>query len=137
MEAVIKKLNDQGLLEYGSNFTAEYFRGLCGIEMPKTGTKQDFDRAALAELSAIDQVRTALLEVGRYIKSEGDAYRVLLPSENARQCSLMRNQARRKISRAKKLEQNTPVEEVKKHQTSSHSLSIHLTRSQRLAGLLG
>lgn len=136
MENVFKTLNDQGLLEYGATFTAEYFKQLCGIVEPKTGTRKDFESIALAELSAIDFIRNVLIQNGRYIKKDGDSYRVLLPSENAKQADLMRESARKKLKKAKSLETNTPTESVVKHQTSTQSMINHVSRTSRLSALL-
>lgn len=136
MEDVLHTLNEQGLLEYGAQFSADYFRDLCGIVEPITGTKKQFDAVSLAELSAIDFLRNVLLEKGRYIKKDGDNYRVLLPSENAKQSDLMRTSARKKLNKAKKLEENTPQDAIKKHQTCTHSMLGYITRANRLSALL-
>jgi hypothetical protein len=136
MENVFEILNEKGLLEYGATFSADYFRELCGIVEPKTGTKKEFDMASLAELSAIDFIRNVLIQNGRYIKKDGDNYRVLLPSENAKQADLMRESARKKLNKAKKLETNTPKDAIIKHQTSTQSMINHVSRTSRLSALL-
>ena len=136
MESVLETLHEKGLLEYGATFSADYFRGLCGIVVPDRGTRQEFNQVALAELAAIDFIRNVLIEKGRYIKSDNNAYRVLLPSENTKQANLMRESAKRKLSKAKKLEQNTPLDAQTKHPSSANNLSAHVSRAQRLSKLL-
>ena len=132
---VTDTLNKMGLLDYGQSFSREYFRELCGIVMPETGTAKDFENVALAELSAIGAIRDALLNQGKYLKKDGEAYRVLLPSENALQVQFMNQAAKRKINRARKLERNTPRDAEKKHVTATQTMDRFVNRSSRLNAL--
>lgn len=105
---LLAMLDDAGLLEYGCTFPAAMVREHLGIECPAIGTRQQFNDAALAELSAIDYVRNVLLGRGKYITSDGDTYRVLLPSENQAQIERYISSADHKLRRAQKLSRNTP-----------------------------
>lgn len=108
MSALYGKLRDEGLLEYGGHIPGPYVRAFLGIEMPVIGTKRDFDAASLAELSAMDQVREALLGEGKYLAGSGDGYRILTPAENGAQVDRYLGQAQNKIRRARKLERTSP-----------------------------
>lgn len=76
--------------------------------MPEIASKSTYDRLALIELGAIDYVRNALIEQGRYIAGTPTGYRILLPSENAIQVENYMDSADRKLSRALKLSRCTP-----------------------------
>lgn len=101
-------LRAAGQLEYCSVVMGAHIRALLGIEYPEFGTKKQFDALALAELSAINYVRDHLLNEGKYLVGFRGDYRVLLPSENARQAELLMDSADRKTRRARKLLRNTP-----------------------------
>lgn len=101
-------LNDAGLLEYGSFIPQSLVHKTLGIDMPEVGTRRDFQDIALLELAAVDYVRNALLDNGRYLGSAFGGYRVLLPSENAGQVELYMSSADKKLSRALKLSRSTP-----------------------------
>ena len=104
------ELQQRGLLEYGSVIDTDTVHELLGLQVPETGTRQQFRKLELAELAAIDYVREQLLKVGKYITSTPSGYRVLLPSENAAQIDLYLSAAARKIRRARMLSQTTPAE---------------------------
>lgn len=106
--SLLAALDAADLLQYGSTFPADLVRECLGITIPRVGTRQQFNEAALAELSAIDYVRNVLLGRGMYLTSDGDAYRVLLPSENKAQIERYISSADRKLRRAQKLSRNTP-----------------------------
>lgn len=101
-------LNEMGLLEFGSVIETAVVHQILGIEMPEVGSKADFDKIALLELSAIDYVRNILLGQGKYLMGTATGYRVLLPSENAAQVEQYISSADKKLSRALKLSRNTP-----------------------------
>lgn len=105
-------LRAAGQLEYGSVVMGAHIRALLGIEYPEVGTKKQFDALALAELSAINYVRDHLLSEGKYLIGFRGDYRVLLPSENARQAELLMDSADRKTRRARKLLRNTPASDT-------------------------
>jgi hypothetical protein len=105
---LLAMLESSGLLDYGCSFPADLVREYMEIECPKVGTRQQFNDAALAELSAIDYVRNVLLGRGMYLTSDGDSYRILLPSENKMQIERYISSADHKLRRAQKLSRNTP-----------------------------
>lgn len=104
------ELESRGLLDYGAVIEGRLVRELLDIELPEYGRKADFDRAALAELSAIGYVRDQLLKNGKYLAGTSGGYRVLLPSENAKQVDALMDSASRKLSRARILNATTPDE---------------------------
>jgi hypothetical protein len=104
------ELTQRGLTAYGSVIPSEIVHTALGIEVPQVGTKAVFDKLALTELAAIDYVRNVLLGQGKYITSVPSGYRVLLPSENAKQVELYVSSADKKLNRALKLHRNTPKE---------------------------
>lgn len=101
-------MRENGLDKYGDVISAEIVRITIGLEYPEIATQQEFNALALAELGAVDYVRNALLNEGKYFKAEGSAYRILLPSENAAQISAYMASAEKKLKRAIKLDKNTP-----------------------------
>jgi hypothetical protein len=93
---------------FGAEIKADALRAVIGIEMPSVGTKKQFDSIALQELSAVDYARSILLNEGKYLTMRDGDYRILLPSENARQVESYMQQADKKLRRALKLTKNTP-----------------------------
>ncbi|WP_292663282.1 hypothetical protein [Nitratifractor sp.] len=112
LRALMQQMREMGWFEYGTSIPAERYRELLGISYPKTGTKEEYDRLELAELSAIDFIREQLLKEGRFLKRDGEFYRILLPSENEIQIDAYMRNAQRKLSRAIKLGKNTPGRSV-------------------------
>jgi len=110
MSEFFDELDARGLLDYGAVIEGPLVRELLDIELPEIGRKADFDRAALAELSAIGYVRDQLLKNGKYLAGTAGGYRVLLPSENAKQVDALMEAAARKLSRARVLNASTPSE---------------------------
>lgn len=111
-------LEDAGMIEYGAVIEAGFVRETIGLEYPDVATKKEFDHLALAELAAIDYVRNILLGRGMYLSQHKDGYRILLPSENARQVELYVSSADKKLNRALKLARNTPVKPARRHDAS-------------------
>ena len=107
---VYTTLQAHNYLDYGSVIPIKLFRDLCNIETLDTGTKEQFDDIALAELGYANYIRNKLLHEGKYLKGERDSYRVLLPSENAGQVMALTNSASNKLKKAIKLNSTTPVE---------------------------
>ncbi len=114
-------MRSTGLDEYGSVISIEAVRSLLGLEFPAVATQGEFNRLQLEELAAVDYVRNALLNEGKYIKSSGQAYRVLLPSENHEQIMLYMSSAEKKLKRAIKLEKNTPATSASKTSQSNRN----------------
>lgn len=127
---LLAALRQRGLLEFGSAITGEEVRAILGIVIPAIGTKSDFDELALAELSAVDYVRNCLLEEGKYLKGVNGNYRVLLPSENARQVEAYMDSANRKLRRARKLNSNTPSDFTSPSDFMS-GIRLHMKSSQQ------
>lgn len=115
-------MRSTGLDEYGSVISAVDVRSILGIELPNVATQGEFNSLQLEELGAVDYVRNALLNDGKYFKSNGQAYRVLLPSENHEQVMLYMSSAEKKLKRAIKLEKNTPETSVSNGKQSSRAL---------------
>jgi hypothetical protein len=119
MKDIIEQMNLANLFDYGSVIPASDIRTLFGIVMPESGTYQQFKDVELQELQVVGHIREQLLNEGKYIKREGENYRVLLPSENADQVRKMNDSANRKYNRALKLEHNTPKEARQAKQRTS------------------
>ena len=106
---ILNALRDMGYLEYGAVISGSDFRDICDIKTIETGTRDDFTAMALEELNFAGYIRNALLNEGKYFKSERDSYRVLLPSENYSQVVSYMQSADQKLKRGLKLNKNTPV----------------------------
>lgn len=101
-------LGEYGLLEYGSVIPAELVRKVLHIKPIEVGTRAQFEEQALQELGAIDFVRNALIDQGKYITACRGGYRILLPSENQKQVEAYMKSADRKLRRAQRLSASTP-----------------------------
>ena len=106
---VFSILKEKGYLEFGSTISGKILRQLCDIKEVKKGTKEEFDRMALAELGYVSYIRNMLLNEGKYFKGERSGYRILLPSENSEQVLSYMNSADNKLKRGLKLNKNTPT----------------------------
>lgn len=128
--ALYDELADLGLLEYGSTITVEAVQKLIGIEVPDVGTAKVFRDLSLREVAAIDQVRDRLLDQGKTIKLDGTAYRIPLPSENAKVIADYHASARRKLKRAERLARSSPSANARDdNQFASRGLIARGTRS--------
>lgn len=103
------ELKALGLLEYGAIISRNIVHTIADITIPDFGTKKDFDKCALYELSVVDCVRKTLLNQGKYIAGIPSGYRILLPSENATQVERYMHNADAKLYRAQKLAQSSPI----------------------------
>ena len=119
-----QKLQAEGLLEYGSVVPGKFVMDTLELAYPKTGTRQSFKEIDLFLLSSIDYVRNVLLGKGRYFASSGGDYRVLLPSDNVKQCERYMSSANKKLSRAIKLSRNTPGGNTKSEINSVHVRAV-------------
>lgn len=115
-------IKSKGLDGYGAVIPVEVVRLVIGLEYPETGTQKEYNSLQLTELAAVDYVRNALLNEGKYLKLDGMAYRILLPSENAGQIALYMQSAEKKLKRALKLNRNTPVENRVSDNTSARAM---------------
>ncbi len=102
-------LDEQDLLEFGSVIPGHYVREIIDLDVPAMGTQILFREIALTELSAVDYIRNILLNQGKYLTCNQGDYRILLPSENARQCERYITSASKKLNRSLKLSRNTPA----------------------------
>lgn len=114
MKEYIEKLEGMGLIEYGSVIPGEIIRAMAGIELPETGTREQFRDAALKELSVSDYIRGRLISRGMYLSSVRGDYRILTPGENQNQIQSYMKSADSKLKRAIRLHDNTPKEHLKK-----------------------
>lgn len=118
-EDLLDLLLKNKLLEYGATFTGKMVREALSIEIPPYSNKETFAELALYELSAIDYVRKHLLANGKYIKGESGDYRILIPSENKRQCESYISSANKKLGRSLMLSRNTPKDDLESHEVAS------------------
>lgn len=102
-------LDGMSLLEYGAVFPAELVRECIGITYPKVASRETFLTLELTELSAISYVRNKLLGQGKYLSRTGSDYRILLPSENAKQVERYLVSASGKLKRGLRLSKNSPA----------------------------
>ena len=107
---VIDLMRSNGMLKYGEFIPGDEFRELFGIETINTGTLEEFRAMEVAEMSCSGFIRDMLLDEGKYLKSEKNGYRILLPSENAQQVMAYMKHADNKLKRGLKLNKNTPSE---------------------------
>jgi len=112
-------LDNKGLLEFGSVIMGDDVRDRIGIEYPETANRATFNALALTELAAVDYVRNTLLGHGKYLSQSNGDYRILLPSENLRQCERYIRNATKKLNRSLKLSRNTPDIERKEFDNMS------------------
>ena len=108
--SVIEVLRAEGLLDYGAHIPGSLVRETLGISYPETATKAVFDRLALAELGAMDAVKTLLLAEGKMLVAVKGDYRIPLPSENTLYVEGYMRSAEQKLRRARKLLRNSPAE---------------------------
>lgn len=104
---LMREIEARGLLEYGSVIPTGLVHSMLGIQVPTVGTRAEFEELALRELGAIDSIRSTLLDQGKYITACHGGYRILLPSENARQIESYMKSADRKLRRAQRLSAST------------------------------
>ncbi len=105
---LLHALREAGLTEFGSVIEGDFVRSALNLTMPDVGTREDFNRVALAELAAIGYVRHHLLNEGKYITADRGNYRILLPSENAQQAEAYLDAANRKRRSGLRLLRSTP-----------------------------
>lgn len=118
---LLAELEKLGLIEYGSFIEANLVRKILNIEYPEVASKKVFDTLSLQELAGVDYVRNILLGRGMYLCQHLGNYKILLPSENAKQVELYVSSADKKLNRALKLTRNTPQTDVvcKSNQTEA------------------
>jgi hypothetical protein len=98
---------EAGYNTYGAVFEQSFVQGVLGIEVPDIGTRKQFQRLDLLEVSAVDYVRIKLLDQGMALKLSDGLYRVPLPSENSDVIDNWLASANRKLRRADRLRRNT------------------------------
>lgn len=109
---LMEALEQNEMIEFGRVIPGDFIRAFMGIVYPETASKKVYDELELAELAATDYIRGCLLNRGMYLTSHKGNYRILLPSENAKQVECYMSSADRKLSRALKLTRNTPKSDL-------------------------
>lgn len=128
---LLREIEARGLLDYGSVIPTELVHSMLGIKVPTVGTRAQFEELALRELSAIDGIRNALIDQGKYITACHGGYRILLPSENARQIESYMKSADRKLRRAQRLSAST----ARQVQAQDHAAArLHMKQHSRRRG---
>jgi len=133
---IFKIMQENKLFDYGNIIKQSEIHDIFSIKVPDVGTFKDFQDVQLLELGCIGFIREQLIKEGKYIKKEGTNYRVLLPSENAKQADEMYNQAKRKYTRADKLISCMPKELRENKASVSHSSQAAIFRTQRHSQLI-
>ena len=135
-KCLIQWLRNAHLDEYGSVILGDDIRKVIGIEYPEVGTRSQFDSLSLAELAAVDYARNILLGEGKYLTQQNGDYRILLPSENARQINLYMQHADKKLKRALKLSRNSPLLDTHKQDNTSARILMkrESIKSRRIYG---
>jgi hypothetical protein len=137
MNELFEVLRQQGFLSYGATFGGHVLRDLADIKIPEKGTFKEFQEATLKELQIAGFIRDLLLKEGKYIKKEGEQYRVLFPSENLEQVKRMNESATRKYKRALLLQKTTPRTADEKPETTSSNLRmLHIEKQVKRQQLL-
>jgi hypothetical protein len=106
---IFAEMKELGFFEYGAVIPRQKYLDFIGIIYPPQATRQEFEKLELEELSFVGYCRDQLLNSGKYLKQDGDSYRVLLPSENQKQVEHYMANADNKLKRAIKLAKNTPA----------------------------
>lgn len=130
MRDIFETLHKQGKFDYGTTIALDTICAWFHIDYPEEGTRQEFKRAELALLKVTDYIRSQLLNEGKYFKQDGEAFRVLLPSENIHQAELYIKSANRKYNRALKLVRNTPSEQ-KQNTNVEARIEMRKTKTRR------
>lgn len=125
MKEYIDNLEKMGLIKYGSVIPGDIIRSMAGIDLPETGTREQFRDAALKELSVSDYIRGRLISRGMYLSATKGDYRILSAGENQNQIYSYMKSADSKLKRAMRLYDNTP----KEHMDNTVKARIHLRES--------
>lgn len=107
-EALWFALEEAKHIGHGNSFPVSFVQEVLGIKTPKLASKREFEKLALLELTAVDFVKSRLLDAGMWLTRRGEEYYIPLPSENAHFIDNMLASASRKIKRARILRSNTP-----------------------------
>jgi len=102
------RLLNARLLDYGSVIQQSLVHSLLEIHITDVMNIREYDKAKLEEVSAIDYVRSQLLNQGKTIAKHLSAYRIPMPSENREFVERYISSADKKLRRAIKLSMNTP-----------------------------
>lgn len=105
---LLHAMREAGLTEFGSVIDGRFVRHHLNVTIPDVGTREEFNKIALAELAAIGYVRHHLLYEGKYITAERDNYRIPLPSENVQQVEAYLEASNRKRRKGLALLRSTP-----------------------------
>ena len=109
------RLDELGLLEYGSYIEKEIVMGLLGIELPEMATYEEYQRIQIKLLQHTAHCRDLLRKEGKYLKEDRGGYRIPALSENVRFVEKYIEDGIAKINRGMELNRSTDREHRLKH----------------------
>jgi hypothetical protein len=121
-EDIVSWFRANKLDQYGAVIRRTDILSFADIEVPAVGTMKEFEQIALLEVGITQYLRDLLLKEGKYLKKDGDFYRILLPSQNLQQIQSYMRSADKKLRRARILSVNTPVQ----HQDIADNLKVRI-----------
>lgn len=140
IDRAITQIKSQFTLGYGDSIPEFAIMQIAGIKDPTNAEMRTMSVAeartrfrdnALALLSITDRLRDELLNQGKYFRKSGGIYEVVLPSENIQYVEKYRKSATRKLQRAEKLLQTTPVQHVPAKSNIAARILISQQRAAR------
>jgi hypothetical protein len=135
-KTLLAKLEENGMIEYGTVIPRSTVRSYLGLTYPNTDglefaeIKRIIEQQSFIEMATTSYVRDVLLDVGMYLRSEGDNYRILLPSENMDQVRKYEESADRKFFRARKLLRNTPPDDSRDFRDARRNHRMMMKQSE-------
>lgn len=135
MEEFIKFMRESGYCEYGAVVSGAVVREVLGIHIEGIDTYAEFLQAQQTEKFKMLALKDILLNEGKYLKQDGDLYRVLLPSENLAQVARYEEGANAKLRRGRLLLSNTPPKyRGDTHRDAMNQARLHAKATQRKRG---
>jgi hypothetical protein len=131
---LLHTLETMNLTNFGDFIPRTVVHDALEIKMPAFASKAVFDDLVLRELGAIDYCRNVLLGHGKYLSSCKDGYRILLPSENAKQVELYMQSAEKKLGRAMKLSKNSPATDEKRDTSTVARIEMKMNGVRAMPG---
>ena len=138
IDRAITQIKSQFTLGYGDSIPEFAIMQIAGIKEPTNAElstmtvavlRATFRNNALDLLSITDRLRDQLLSKGKYLRKSGGMYEIALPSENIQYVEKYRKSAIRKLQRAEKLLQTTPVQ----HAPAKSNVAARILISQQRA----
>lgn len=142
-QKVFDHFNNSGQLDYGSVIPSTTLAQVAGISFP---TINGASAAAIIrgvnayELKMLEYsgfIVDKLLDMGKYLKKDGDTYRVLMPSENEGQVNAYISAGTKKLSRAERLHRSTPVNVSQMVSNTSNRIFSKQQRAKKLTTQIG